>query len=116
MASLNIEGLSIQEEEDDGGFCFDVGEVGDESCDLQWCLVGSLDMEVALKGGPWTFDSHLLIIERVKSGVHTENTPLFHVDFWVQVHNLSSGLMLEKVERTMTNFIGSFVEYDRSTV
>lgn len=39
MVSLNIEGLSIKEEEDDGGFCFDVGEVGDESCDLQWCLV-----------------------------------------------------------------------------
>lgn len=30
------------------------------------------DMEATLKGGPWTFDSHLLILERVKLGVQIE--------------------------------------------
>lgn len=43
----------------------------------------NLDMEVALKGGPWTFDSHLLILERVRLGVQIKNIPLFHVEFWV---------------------------------
>lgn len=74
----------------------------------------SLDKEAALKGGPWIFDSHLLIIERVKLGVQIENVPLFHVNFWVQTHNLPVGLMFEKVGRTVANFIGTFVEYDKN--
>ncbi|XP_058734223.1 uncharacterized protein At4g02000-like [Vicia villosa] len=73
-----------------------------------------LDMEAALKGGPWSYDNHLLVIEKVQVGVQIENIPLFHVEFWVQVHNLPAGLMLEKVGRTMANFIGSFVEYDKN--
>ncbi|GAU27412.1 hypothetical protein TSUD_356480 [Trifolium subterraneum] len=73
-----------------------------------------LDMEGVLQGGPWTFDNHMLIVERVKLGVQIENIPLYHVDFWVQVHNLPTGLMAEKVGKTLANYIGSFVEYDKN--
>ncbi|XP_058784806.1 uncharacterized protein At4g02000-like [Vicia villosa] len=73
-----------------------------------------LDMEVALKGGPWSFGNHLLIIERVQIEVQLENIPLFHVKFWVQIHNLLAGLMLEKVGKTIANYIGTFVEYDKN--
>lgn len=74
----------------------------------------NLDMEATLKGGPWTFNSHLLILERVKVGVKIKNIPLFHIDFMVQVHNLPAGWLLEKVGRATENFIGSFVEYDKN--
>lgn len=40
MTSSNIEGLFLQEEGEDEGFFFNLGEEGDESCDLRWCLVG----------------------------------------------------------------------------
>lgn len=42
-----------------------------------------LDMEAVLKGGPWTYDNHLLIIDRVQVGVQIENTPLYDVELWV---------------------------------
>ncbi|XP_058756750.1 uncharacterized protein At4g02000-like [Vicia villosa] len=71
-------------------------------------------MEEVQKGGPWTYDSHLLILDQVQLGVQIENIPLYHVDFWVQVHNLPAGFMLEKVGVTMANFIGTFVEYDKN--
>lgn len=74
----------------------------------------ALDMETTMKGGPWTFDNHLLIIERVKLGLQIKNIILFHVDFWVQVHNLLAGLMLEKVGKAMENFIRSFMEYEKN--
>ncbi|XP_058758128.1 uncharacterized protein LOC131631355 [Vicia villosa] len=74
----------------------------------------NLDMEAALKGGPWTFDSHLLILERLHLGIQIENIQLNQVDFWVQVHHLLAGLMLEKVGKAMGNFIGVFVEYDKN--
>lgn len=75
--------------------------------------IAIFDIEATLKGGPWTFDSHLCIIERVKLSVQIKNIPLFHVDFWVQVHNFPAGLVLEKVGRVMANFNGSFVEYNK---
>jgi 14-3-3 protein epsilon len=74
----------------------------------------ALDMEAVLQGGPWSFNNQMLILERVGLGVQIENIPLYHVDFWVQVHNLPTGLMAERVGKTLANYIGTFVEYDKN--
>jgi 14-3-3 protein epsilon len=154
MSNVNLENLSLQEEE---GFVFDLEEGDVEVIDFRWCLVGrflgdrsihvnsmkvtmadiwrpvkgvkikeattglflfqfahELDMEAVLQGGPWSFNNQMLIIERVQLGVQIENIPLYHVDFWVQVHNLPTGLMAEKVGKALANYIGSFVEYDKN--
>jgi 14-3-3 protein epsilon len=155
MSSINLEDLSLHEEEEEG-FTFDIEE-GESQVDFRWCLVGrflsdrpihvnsmkatmadvwrpvkgvkikeaekglflfqfshELDMEAVLQGTPWSFDNRMLIVGRVQLGVQIENVPLYHVDFWVQVHNLPTGLMAEKVGRALANYIGSFVEYDKN--
>jgi hypothetical protein len=154
MSTVNLEDLSLQEEE---GFVFDLEEGEEEVVDFRWCLVGrflgdrtihvnsmkvtmadvwrpvkgvkikettpglflfqfahALDMEAVLQGGPWSFNNQMLILERVGLRVQIENIPLYHFDFWVQVHNLPTGLMAERVGKTLTNYIGSFVEYDKN--
>ncbi|MCI06737.1 hypothetical protein A2U01_0027797, partial [Trifolium medium] len=154
MASPNLEGLSLQENEE--GFCFEFEEEGEEQNDFQWCLMGrflcekpihfksmkirmadlwrpvkgvtikeakpglflfhfahQLDMEAVLNGGPWTFDNNMLIVERVQIGMQIDNIQLNYVDFWVQIHNLPTGLMKERVGKTLANYIGSFLEYDK---
>ncbi|KAK2382050.1 hypothetical protein QL285_069606 [Trifolium repens] len=154
MSNVNLENLSLQEDE---GFVFDVEEGEEEVVDFRWCLVGrylgdrsihvnsmkvtmadvwrpvkgvkikeaitglflfqfahALDMEAVLQGGPWAFNNQMLIMERVQLGVQIENIPLHHVDFWVQVHNLPTCLMAERVGKTLANYIGSFVEYDKN--
>jgi 14-3-3 protein epsilon len=154
MSSVNLENLSLQEEE---GFVFDLEEGEEEVIDFRWCLVGrflgdrpvhvnsmkvtmadiwrpvkgvkikeataglflfqfahEMDMDAVLNGGPWSFNNQMLIIKRVQLGVQIENIPLYHVDFWVQVHNLPTGLMAERVGKTLANYIGSFVEYDKN--
>ncbi|MCH95184.1 hypothetical protein A2U01_0016158, partial [Trifolium medium] len=73
-----------------------------------------LDMEAVLIGGPWTFDNNTLVVDRVQLGMQIEHIPLFHADFWVQIHNLPVGLMKEKVGISLANYIGSFVEYDKN--
>jgi 14-3-3 protein epsilon len=73
-----------------------------------------LDMDAVLNGGPWTFDNNTLILERVQLGMQIEQIPLFHVNMWVQIHNLPTGLMKETVGRKLANYIGSFVEYDKN--
>ncbi|GAU39328.1 hypothetical protein TSUD_60790 [Trifolium subterraneum] len=73
-----------------------------------------LDVEEVLKGGPWTFDSFTLIIDRLKIGVTLQDIPLFHVNFWVQIHDVPLGMMLETVGKGLANYIGEFVEYDKN--
>ncbi|GAU19381.1 hypothetical protein TSUD_76250 [Trifolium subterraneum] len=73
-----------------------------------------LDVEEVLKGGPWNFDNFTLIIDRLKIGVALQDIPLFHVNFWVQIHDVPIGMMLETVGRGLANYIGEFVEYDKN--
>jgi hypothetical protein len=73
-----------------------------------------IDMEAVLNGGPWTFDNNMLILEQVQLGMQIERIPLFHVNMWVQVHNLPMGLMRESVGNKLANYIGAFMEYDKN--
>jgi hypothetical protein len=73
-----------------------------------------MDMEAVLNGGPWTFDNNMLILEQVQLGMQIERIPLFHVNMWVQVHDLPMGLMRESVGNRLANYIGAFMEYDKN--
>lgn len=55
----------------------------------------------------------MLILGMVQSGNNIlTQIPLYHVCFWVQVHDLPVGFMLPVVGEHLGNFIGEFVEYD----
>ncbi|GAU36575.1 hypothetical protein TSUD_362450 [Trifolium subterraneum] len=73
-----------------------------------------LDVEEVMKGGPWLFDNYTLVIDRMKVGVALHDIPLYRVNFWVQIHNVPVGMMLEKVGKGLANYIGEFVEYDKN--
>lgn len=71
-------------------------------------------MEKVLKGGPWTFDNHVLALGKMQLGVPLQAISLNHVEFWVQCHNLPVGFMSELVGKHLANYIGEFVDYDPS--
>jgi 14-3-3 protein epsilon len=71
-------------------------------------------MEAVLHGGTWSFDNNMLIVEQVQLGMQIDQIPLHHVNMWVQVHDLPTGLMKERVGIPLANFIGSFVEYEKN--
>ncbi|GAU35453.1 hypothetical protein TSUD_364090 [Trifolium subterraneum] len=73
-----------------------------------------LDVKEVMKGGPWLFDNYTLVIDRMKVGVALHDIPLYQVNFWVQIHNVPVGMMLEKVGKGLANYIGEFVEYDKN--
>lgn len=73
-----------------------------------------LDMERVTNDGPWSFDNHLLVLGRVQLGVVMSHIPLFHVAFWVQADNLPLGFMTTTVGTYLGNYVGSFMEYDKS--
>ncbi|KAH1130500.1 hypothetical protein J1N35_001878 [Gossypium stocksii] len=67
-------------------------------------------------GGPWNFNSHLLVMHQLKDGDEPMVVPLFIVDFWVLIHDLPDGFMPEMVAKQLGNFIGVFIEYDVKVV
>ena len=44
-----------------------------------------------IKQGPWSYEQHLLIVERVEQGTDPNMVPLFHSDLWVQAFDLPCG-------------------------
>ncbi|KAK5835299.1 hypothetical protein PVK06_010987 [Gossypium arboreum] len=75
-----------------------------------------MDMERVLKGAPWTFNNHLLMLHVVQWGEDPLQVPLFLTPFWVQIHDVPIGLFSESLVVQLGNFVGSFFEYDASNL
>ncbi|KAG8482513.1 hypothetical protein CXB51_023963 [Gossypium anomalum] len=71
-----------------------------------------VDIERVIKGAPWTFNNHLLIIHMLLENEDPREVALTYSFFWVQIHDLLLEMMLEAVAKKFGDFIGSFVEYD----
>ncbi|KAL4284306.1 hypothetical protein GQ457_16G020350 [Hibiscus cannabinus] len=127
-----LAGLSI----DDGvekGVSYDIS-VQAQPLSLDHCFVESfltsrmyifrlyhvIDADRIARGGPWNFNSHLLVLHRLQEGDDPLNVPLFHVDFWLFVHNVPHAFMSGRVAQRRMKFIlanGNFeyarFEYDK---
>ncbi|KAK5818312.1 hypothetical protein PVK06_023247 [Gossypium arboreum] len=75
-----------------------------------------MDMERVLKGSPWTFNNHLLILYKLQWGGDLLKVPLILTHFWVQVHDVSIGYYFENLAMKLGNFMGNFIEYDGSSL
>ena len=71
-----------------------------------------IDLHKLIEGAPWTFDSHLLLVHRLKLGEVPYLIQLFNADIWVQVYGLPIGIMLTTINKQIENFIGSYMDYD----
>lgn len=69
-----------------------------------------------MDGGSWTFDNHLLVLYEMKSGEESMEVPLYYVNFWIQVFDLSSGFFLEEVGKALANYFDYFISYDIKNV
>ncbi|MFQ6624941.1 hypothetical protein Gotur_004514, partial [Gossypium turneri] len=75
-----------------------------------------MDLERVIKGSPWTFNNHLLILHKLKRGEDPLKKPLIYSPLWVQIHNVPIGFVLENLAIQLWNFIGEFMEYDGSNL
>lgn len=51
-------------------------------------------------------------MSQVRVGKTIENILLYHVLFWIQIHGLSVGFMLETIGKHLGKVIGDFLKYD----
>ncbi|MBA0805028.1 hypothetical protein Gohar_004573, partial [Gossypium harknessii] len=53
----------------------------------------NVDLKRAWDDTPWFFSRHLVIFHHLTKGEDPVQVPLNHTTFWVQIHNLSLGLI-----------------------
>ncbi|XP_074327332.1 uncharacterized protein LOC141665252 [Apium graveolens] len=70
------------------------------------------DLQWVLNGGPWSFDNAILVVDVIPSGEEPLKVPLWHLNFWIQIHDLPTGFMFEAVGKQLGNFFGEFLLYD----
>ncbi|MBA0840667.1 hypothetical protein Goarm_003234 [Gossypium armourianum] len=71
-----------------------------------------VDVESIEQNGPWSFNSHILLLHRLREGEIPMGVELNWVAFWVLVHDIPHGFMSENVAKQLGNFIGTFLDYD----
>ncbi|KAM6592956.1 hypothetical protein CsatA_000659 [Cannabis sativa] len=71
-----------------------------------------LDIQSVIDGSPWTFNKVPLVFHRLRSGENPREIHIHKLDLLVQIHDLRSGFMMDKVVRSAGAYIGSFVKAD----
>lgn len=61
-------------------------------------------MERVLKGAPWTFNIHILMLYKFGKGEDPSRVPLIFAFFWVQIHDVLIGFFSEALARQMGDF------------
>ncbi|MBA0842187.1 hypothetical protein Goarm_002031, partial [Gossypium armourianum] len=74
----------------------------------------AMDMNRVLKGSPWTFNNHLLVLYKLELGEDPLQIPLVLTPFWVQIYNIPTGLFSDSLAVQLGNFLGNFMEHDIS--
>ncbi|MBA0557588.1 hypothetical protein Golob_014646 [Gossypium lobatum] len=69
-----------------------------------------INLTRVIEGGPWTFNNHLLVFHCLLEGVDPLQVPLFSMDFWIQIHDLSNGLFNETMQSNLEAFSGLLID------
>lgn len=69
------------------------------------------------RGEPWTFNKHLLVLQRSESGLNPMQIKPSAVSIciWVQIHDVPMGFPPNRVAEEDGNFIGKFLESNHKT-
>lgn len=72
------------------------------------------DLERVLEHEPWTYDKHLVIMERVVDNIPISAIPFRFVSFWIQIHNLPVHCMTSEVRDSIGSSVGSLLNTTES--
>ncbi|XP_074346890.1 uncharacterized protein LOC141685700 [Apium graveolens] len=72
----------------------------------------SLDIQKVIDGGPWSFESNPLVYHRLRAMEDANLVPLNKMEIWVQVHDLPSGMVSEKILDSIGSQVGDVIKLD----
>lgn len=70
------------------------------------------DLQKVIEGGPWTFEQNLLVYHKLEEGEDPHLVPLHKMDIWLQIYDLPTGMLSERILQSIGNYVGTFVKTD----
>ncbi|MBA0567954.1 hypothetical protein Golob_005482 [Gossypium lobatum] len=67
-----------------------------------------MGLERVIKGSPWTFNNHLLMLYLLNEGEDPLRVPLILVVFLVQIHGVPQGFFTEALAHQLGGFLETF--------
>ena len=64
------------------------------------------DVDKILNSQPWSFDKHLIIMQRYTNDVPVNELAFNKVPFWVQVHDIPYSFLTRKVAKKLCDIVG----------
>ena len=69
-----------------------------------------VDVEKVLKGEPWTYDRHLVVLRWYEGSTQVLNLCFNTTSFWVQIHNLPFSLLMVEVAFSLRETLGTVLK------
>ncbi|MBA0655467.1 hypothetical protein Goklo_007947 [Gossypium klotzschianum] len=108
--------IQVEPNTEKGGGGFSTGvqiwDLGEKRFLFQFFHV--MDLERVLKGSPWTFNNHLLVLYKLQWREDLLKVPLILTPFWVQIHDVPIDFFSENLAMQLGNFIRNFIDWDLS--
>ncbi|XP_019160778.1 PREDICTED: uncharacterized protein LOC109157334 [Ipomoea nil] len=70
------------------------------------------DLNRIVGDGPWTYEQHLIVLQKIEAGDDPKTVPLNHAELWIQIHSLPAGLRSNAVVSAIGSFLGKLVHTD----
>ena len=80
---------------------------------FQFKFQSEFDMNRIFRGGPWTFDNQLLMLQRWKKGMTVENIRMEYASLWVQIWGAPLDMFSPQVASEIGNRLGTVEEVER---
>ena len=69
-----------------------------------------LEVDTILSNEPWSFDKHLIVLQRYDKDTPIEDLTFNRTSFWVQVHNIPMRFMNQKVAEGICSTVGTVIQ------
>ena len=79
---------------------------------FQFKFQSEFDLDRILRGGPWTFDNQLLLLQRWKKGMTEGNIRLEAASLWVQIWGAPFDMVSPQVAKEVGSRLGEVEEVD----
>ena len=64
-----------------------------------------LDVDKILKSQPWSFDKHLIVMQRYTGDTPVQELEFKKIPFWVQVHDIPTSSQIRKVAKSLCDTV-----------
>ncbi|XP_074326882.1 uncharacterized protein LOC141664827 [Apium graveolens] len=75
-----------------------------------------LDLQKVVEGGSWTFEQNLLLHHKLEANEDAHLVRLNRMDIWVQIYDLPTGMLSERILKSIGDYIGVFIKADSQNV